>query len=52
MTKQNKKNIKGIKKYLKNKKIINFQYVEEEDYFVITLENNYEFSFRFMADLV
>lgn len=34
-----------------NKKVLNLQYVEEGDYFVMTFNAGFEFAFRFMSDL-
>ena len=33
------------------KKIAKFEYTKDGDYYTITLENGYEFSFKFMGDI-
>jgi len=33
------------------KKITKFEYTKDGDYYTITLENGYEFSFKFMGDI-
>lgn len=47
--------IEELKAQLVGKTIVDLTYDEEDDYFIITIDNDgrgAEFSFRFMADLV
>jgi len=52
MTMYTEEQIEGMKKIVVNKKIINFYYEKEGDYYVIVLKSGEEFSFKFMSDIV
>ena len=52
MTRFTKEQIKTIKSDIVGKKVTEFYYDDEDDYFVMTFEDGSETSFRFMADLI
>ncbi len=52
MTKFIEDQIKQIKTNMVRRKIIDFYYESDGDYFVMEFEDGFETSFRFMSDLI
>ena len=52
MTRYNDTQIEEMRKLITNKKVIELEYDDEDDYFVLMFEGGFEMCFRYMADLV
>jgi len=52
MTRYNKEEREKMKKLVVGQKIIDLEYDDEDDYFIMVFEDNSETCFRLMADLI